>query len=247
MNPINSVYRLAGFLILTVVIIGFGFLFWDVIGNHLAEKLNRTGMLLELLGILSVIPEIVGEAKIKAVEEKFVSLSVQFKTLLKSVNRLISEGIFTIASELFMFPNGVINQLILIANTFGSILLVLDLFYLKTPASTEDINAKIFFYIFDISALLWLISGITIFVISRLSKREKPTILLKVFFVIFILPHIMITVFSLPFTIALAILLKLTLNTSLFFFRFSLRQVIAWVTIPLILLGNLFQFLSTYT
>lgn len=246
-NPTKFLFGLIGSLTLIAALIGISLFIWNISGETIGAKLNRIGIGLEILGFFSVIPEIVGENPINRLEKKFKNALPEIKSLLGKVRHFLSDEFFLVEEYIIFWPSGIIGRLIIVGNLFVSLLLISDLFLLKTPSKTVDLSSKILFYSLDITALLWIILGIVMAVALKASiEKEKVSTPLMIIAVVFFFSQAIMTIASLPLSLALGILLKICLQVSLFLFRFSLRQVIMWVTLPLVFSGNVLQLLATY-
>lgn len=246
-TPANLIYLLLGFAVVIVLIIGAFLLLRPILEKDLVNKINRIGMVLELLGVLSVIPEVIGERKIKEAEEKFGSFSKQVRSFQTDIKRLVEEGISTVLDNSFLFPSGINGILILVGNIFGSILII-DSFSIQEleAIKNRDALAGIFFYSFYIMPFIWLLTGLVLFVYLKFSRKQQLSNFEKVLFSIFLVVHLPISFFSLPFTIALGILFQAGFKIPSLLLKLSFRQIITWVTLPLVVLGNLFQLISTF-
>lgn len=247
-NPYSIIYWVSGTILLVMSIAGGAYFIWYLSGDTIGIRLNRIGMGLELLGIMSVIPELIGEKSISNLDSKFKNSLSDIKSVLSKVSHFFSNFPFSLLEEYpFFWQRGIVGRILLVGNLFGSALLVTDLFWLKTFAMEVDTNSKIFFYSLETAALLWLILGAVLILTIKISQQiEKPSIFFMIIVTLFFISHVFITISSLPFSFAISILLIVGLRLSLYLFHFSFRQVTAWITLPLVLFGNILQLLATF-
>lgn len=245
--PANIIYRLFGFIILIALIIGIVWFFKSSLQENIAIKINRTGMILELLGVFSVIPEIVGDRKLREAEKKFGSFAKQIRAFQKDVKRLIEEGIDTVLDNSDLPPSGIIGSLIIMGNIIGSFLIIISFdFQQLADIKSRNLFAGIFFYGFYMTPFIWIIIGSIFFIYLKFKKKQEANTLLNILFLVFFITHFILSLFSLPFIIALGILFQFGFTISSLLLKLSFRQIITWVTLPLVILGNLLQLISTF-
>ena len=233
----SEVGILHGLMVLLLIVTLLSLGFWGMIGTSAKERMNRIGIILELLGILSAVPEIIGEDRLRNIQQAYPSKIKQSRKQLR--NFLRSRDVVSFASSCFD-TSGIAGFILLLANFLTGLLLIGLGTTLALYPDIVNISSleRTIILIYGLLALTWtaLLLIDRVFVVIG---KESPAPLIWIFAGV----HLYITFISIPIAAALA---KLALVSSKFALRLPLRQVIIRITIPFVVLGNLFQLIATF-
>lgn len=203
-----------------------------------SESLNRTGIVLEILGLVSVVPELIQETTLKKLEAKLRWLPT--KGLQKYLEDYLSNEDYLETSltieGVIGFINLVSNILVALGFTISWLAMVLGyvriLYNWEITVTGWGIVLPCFVWIVLLAILWWFEK-----------RREKVPALLGILFVIF---HAFVSLLSLPLSAGLAFAFKLGLQVLMSAQKITLKRLIAYITLPLILFGSILQLVATY-
>ncbi|HNB54655.1 MAG TPA: hypothetical protein PK530_22090, partial [Anaerolineales bacterium] len=209
----------------------------------LANKINRIGIFLEIIGLLAVIPDFIGEGQINSINRVLNSFTLKLPHLHKQVDDFINaQGAFEIINTFFNI-SGLTGKITLFANFSISAILILnwiqEIYYPNAVRSLPN-EAKLA-AIQGILAFLWLDLVLIAEILNVLGKEPS-----KILLGLFVGSHTFISLYSMPIAGAAAYVVKYLIRSIERMAALPLRLTLTRVTLPLIFLGNLLQLVSTY-
>lgn len=236
------------FLVLISAILGAISLWWQIIGDTLAEKATRTGIVLEVIGILSAIPDIVGERTTDKIDKNVKSLSSNASEWYTQINALLGhlrpsgdtrneilEGLLSFYFNL----SGLRGLAILLGNALASLVCVTILASFQWHEVSLDGSLKHLYILLHILVSIYIVWWLLFIISEVLYIRDK-------FLWVFGSVHMLATGLSVPYIAAISSLMSLVFGSPRLFTRFSLKRTVVFVTVPLVLLGNLLQLIATF-
>jgi len=232
---INYVFR--GFLLLFSFSLLFGLFCWLVLQGKPADVVNRIGILLEIIGVVSVAPDLIGEERLGALVLKG---AVRLKQARASFERFlyateeddISEPYSDILAYLFVVGNSIVCVLLVMAWVGlwdGPVLRNWEYTILWTAfafLSFEAISWMVLFLLFVISPERFQrVSTLYEFFVATNSFISSMGVLV-VAAIVFLLNAIS------PFLVSLA--------------KQPIRKTLVRITLPFVVSGALLQFVSTF-
>jgi hypothetical protein len=240
----KPILLILGVFTLFALLGGMAFILAEVVGGTLKEFLDRMGILLQLIGTLSVIPEVIGDKKINKLEKKFPAISMQFKEVLRQI-KYLQDGGWAEFSYLEGLPS-VLLFIVIYSGVIISSLFAISLIALREPPFGQE--NQWFYFTIGISSLFWLIT-LPFFIVNREMKPTKmhqlKNFIFQIFLVIFYITSIPVTIMSFPLISAFCIFIRFVLITSQFLLKFSFKRVIAFITLPFLIIGTTLQLISS--
>ena len=142
-----------GFFLLVLGILGVVSLWWQVIGDTLAEKATRLGIVLEMIGILSAIPDILGERTTIKIEKDVRALASNASEWRIQIDALVaqlrpSDTLLEGLLDFFFDWSGLRGLAILLGNALSSLACAMVLIGLQGPGfSSEKLLIIIMYFI----------------------------------------------------------------------------------------------------
>jgi hypothetical protein len=227
------IFRGCLFLLPIVVFIAIGLS--NLMSGELPDVLNRAGIAFEMVGIIAIVPDIVGE---KRLEKLFSNIQGYKKT-----QQYIKEYLHNTEDK----PNKESLPLFLLLDLTGNILISFMMIWLSVGIvffSFTDIwiaiALKVSFGFLGIEAATWIIL-LTIFVLFRTPVNKMPSL-----FSYFLVTNSFISALGVLFSSTLAFIISATIPLLIYAAKIPLRKMIARVTLPFIFLGASLQFIATF-
>lgn len=229
-------YIFRGCLLLFPIISLPAILFVAFIWGNPADTLNRFGILLEMIGLLSALPDIVGENRLEKILtniQSFRKTEKHIRQYLYSTKENQSRNIPTIHIILTISGN-IITSLAFIG---------VWIYLILTPF--QDMQTYLLllvaFTVLALVASLWILLAL-LFSVSR--RKFIPKI--HELWAFFIATNHFISILGVFISASLAYVLNVIFRILIFAAKVPLQTTIARVTIPLVFIGNLLQFISTF-
>ena len=248
--PFKPIFSIVGYCFI-IISVASGIIFlWRIVGESASAKLNRLGMIFELLGILSIIPELLGQNRVTKFDEKIPSLKNTFVSINKNISQMLDGNIYFILDYISENPLTInidgTGPIFFIANLLASCLLTYNLFT-ATLSQKVDPFVRGMEYVLGISGIIWFLYVAARFVFMRKNIEIDRLNLIQFFGLLVIaFAQLIVAIFSLPFLFSISLFVKAFLLLSVQLLRLSFSQMIALVTLPFIIFGNLMQLVSTY-
>lgn len=239
MLPSRSFLTLYGLGVILALLVGccFGLAFF-FLHEHAAQNLNRIGIFFELLGLASVVPELINEEKMKSVEVKL--RGVRVGRLQKRLDDYLSSRDLSILFDVDL--SSVTGCISIISNVIMSFfIIVLWLNWARSFVPLRRIPGEVGPALAGVIAFLWIVLLLWILLSDRRGKAPSKVILWA-----FLGVHILVSVASLPLQAIIALSLKQVLRVAIPLRSMPIKQVVAWITLPLLGLGALLQLVSTF-
>ena len=228
-------YIFRGCLLLLAIIASIAIGVLNLISGELPDVLNRVGIAIEMVGVLAIVPDVIGE---KRLEKIFSNIQGY-----KRAQQYIKEYLHNSQDK----PNRAALPLFLFLDLTGNFLMCFTMIWLSIgvvfSSRTDNwiaIVLKISFGILGIEAATWVIL-LFVFVLFRTLANKMPR-LFSYFLVINSFISALGVLFSAPLAFVIIQLLPLLIRIA----RVPMRKVIATVTLPFILLGASLQFIATF-
>jgi hypothetical protein len=159
--PLKPIYVVAGSVLIFLTVFGLSIVLWRVLGETVNAKLNRLGIILELLGIISFIPELLGERRVKGTENKLPSIRRTCDSLLQVANKILDGNIRFILDYIASNPLAVkikgTGPIFLISSFIASLLLVLNMVNRLIMRQSQNKLWMGIQIVFGILAVIWIL------------------------------------------------------------------------------------------
>ncbi len=199
--------------------------------------LNRIGLILQILSIGAVIPNLVEKDKIQAWDNGFKNLYEQVVSVIQGAKKFHQE-----VSTDILFQDGPIKKMNDVAKFLIIFLMVLTAFFiLKSPADdmiTYMAGASCALILFLMPILVWM--GVRF--IRLFSTATLPKFIINAYLFADLLITFSAMIVSLPVVMFLAFIFPVIRWLS----NQPIELALARVTAPLLAIGSLLEFISTY-
>ncbi len=211
---------------------------WDLIYDpSMGATLNRIGLILQILSIGAVIPNLVEKDKIQAWDNGFKNLYEQVVSLILGAKKFHQEFSLDI-----LFQDGPIKKMNDVAKSLAILLMVLTAFsMLKKPSDdmiTFLVGASCAVILFLLPVFIWM--GVRL--IQSFPKVTLPKFVLDIYLVANLLITFTAMIVSLPVVMFLAFIFPAIKWLS----NQPIELALARITAPLLAIGSLLEFISTY-
>jgi hypothetical protein len=224
-----------GCLLLLPLVFCIAVAFISVISGGPANVLNRLGIIFQMIGILAVMPDLIGEQRL----ERTISNVQGYEKTQRYMKDYLYGSEETPTEELPPF----LVILDLVGNFIMSALLVflaVALVFAHMQISWIAISLYIAFGILGIEALTWIIL-FPLFLAFRPLVHKRPNL-----FSYFLTTNSMISTLGVLISSALAYLISAVIPLLIYISKIPLRKLIAGVTLPFLLIGGALQLIATY-
>jgi len=211
--------------------------FWHLASKNIGENLNRVGISLQIIGLASVIPELVGEKRLVAVESNL--RLVRIRRFRKRLDDYLSNRNL----DSLFDAQGLTGFVSISSNLLMSVP-VITIWVNKVlfPNMLRRIPGEIGAELLGIPCFVWIVLFLMVLLFD-VNRKAPPTLLLWLFLSF----HLFVSVLSFPLSAAIAFSFKLILQVALAaIITIPLRQIVAWITIPLLLVGAVLQLVATF-
>jgi hypothetical protein len=199
------------------------------------DVLNRVGILLEMIGIFSIIPDLVGEKNLENISNNVAKLSESKKYLRYFLNT---------TSDDFPYPYPkILAYLMVVGNVIICVLLIFVMVgILATPFQNnwEYIGLLIVFLFLGFEAITWLVLFL-LFVTSSDLAQKSPKL-----FDFFMATNSFISSIGVLISSALAYMLDITSPLLISIANKPIKKTLVTITLPFVITGVLLQFIGTF-
>jgi hypothetical protein len=206
----------------------------SLIWGKLPDALNRLGILFEIVGVLSVVPDIVGEKRL----EKVICEVRNYERTQQYIQEYLysSTEVANQEAQPFLVALSLSGNIIM---CFFMILLSANLTFSIRGDWTATALSIAFAFI-GIEAVTWIVLAL-LFFMWRSLVYKLPNL-----FSYFIVTNSFISALGVLISSALAFFIKITIPLLIFAAKMPIRKTVAIVTLPFIFLGALLQFAATF-
>lgn len=228
-------YLRQGCLLLIGLVLTCATLGWSIVTGTTAETLTRLVIILQIFGVASVIPEFIGEQRLRVIEK---NLSQPLKTrrqLRTYLTRQDPAALYDLS--------GISGVLTLIGNVLISLILIFVWIGVNDRSFTNTFELRVLYIAFTglgISAATWLILSVLLLIIPH--TIENSSFLSGLLAAL----HSLVTALGTLISAPLAFILFLVMRPLSYLSKYPLRQIILRITIPLTLIGMLLQLVATF-
>lgn len=228
-------YIFRGCLLLLPIVLLIAMTLLSLINGKLPDVLNRVGILLEMVGLLAITPDLVGEKRL----EKLISNVQGYKRTQKHIKEYLSnpeemqaqdQPLFLVILELS--GNFIISLLLIVS--------VIGLIFSNWQGSWIGIALLLLFGFLGIESVTWIVL-LAFFLAFRPLVHKMPNL-----FAYFLSTHSLISALGVLISSALAYSINLVIPWLIYIAKIPLRKLLATITLPFIFFGALLQFLATF-
>lgn len=228
-------YVFRGCLLLLPIVLFIAMALLYLINGELPDILNRVGILLEMVGLLALAPDIIGEKRL----EKLISNVQGYKKTQKYIKEYLNKPKGTPTQETPPF----LVAIELSGNILMSLLLIISatsLIFSKIQGNWIGIVLLLSFGFLGIESATWIILLI-LFLSFRSLVHKMPKL-----FSYFLATNSLISSLGVLISSALAFSINSVIPLLIFIAKIPLRKLLATITLPFIAFGALLQLLATF-
>lgn len=228
-------YVFRGCLLLLAIIVSIVVIFLSLIWGKTPDVLNRLGIIFETIGILAVVPDIIGEGRL----EKVASNVHGYKKTQQYIKDYLysSQEILNQESQPFLLILSLLGNFIM---SFLLIWLSTSLIFSNIQGGWIGIVLLLTFGFLGIESATWIILLLLFFLFRSLVHRT-PNL-----FAYFVTTNSLISALGVLISSALAYLISGIIPLLIYVAKIPVRKIIAIVTLPFIIIGGLLQFMATF-
>jgi len=224
-----------GCLLLLSLIVPATILFMVFIWGKPPDILNRLGIILEMMGILSVLPELIGEEKLERIiydTRGFHGIQRDIKHYLRSTEESPNQNISTLHLVLYLSGNGIMSLIL--------IWMAVTVIFANFQKGWIYYGLLISFSYLGFNAIVWMVLLILFVTFPKLVQLAPRT------FNYFVDTDSLISAMGVLISSALAYILNVLIQVLIPTTRVPLKRLMATITIPFILIGSLMQLIATF-
>ena len=209
-----------------------------IVGDTFAVFVNRAGIVLQLIGVFSAIPDFIDKEKFIDAEKYFSNIGDQLKAELFSITKL-EKGL----DVKVLFQNGIVRSVNFISKILVYLLLLRMgvLTYINPNNQSPEMWYFIILYGGILFATIWL-AFVAITLVLGVKKKPLP----NVFKFLFAILDSVMTILGWPVTFVLVLILKPILGYFQKVSKLPLRKVLIRITFPMVVIGTLLTLFATY-
>lgn len=224
-----------GCLLLLSLVISATILFAALIWGEPVDVLNRLGIILEMVGVLAALPDLIGEEKLERTmydARKFRNIQKSVKYYLRSTEESPSQNTSMLHFILYLAGNVIMSLML--------IWLLASLVFSEFQRGWIYYGLLFSFAYLGFNALVWIILMILFVTFPKLANNA-PKI-----FNYFVITDSLISALGVLISSALAYILNILMQILIPASRIPLKRLITTITIPFILIGSLLQLIATF-
>ena len=233
------VFRIYGAVVLAILSLFVFLKLLFAVGDTAVDRLNRLGILMQIAGLASLIPTMISSTRLQQWEEKFADIGEQlgeeviniFRFYYAPFNKAVpyEKNGKKIIDKIFQFSRGFM---------YVNFIIILPLQMIDTNKTIDTLE------IIAVVMIVLFLLGLAVRLLTRRAKKGK--VLLTILKILFFPLYLLVDGMALPTAISLSSLSLVILEFIRYQTKTTLVQTLNRWTVPVIALGMIMEFISTY-